>query len=313
MKLHKVFICCLCLFLPLIARAGKNSAEPKFDGKKALTHIKEIVGLGPRYLKAEGHKKVIVYFQEQLTGKEGIWKIQSWEHAGAGGTSFLLSNLIYRINPKAKNRIIIGSHYDSRRFADKDPMQSHLPLTGANDSGSGVAVMLELGRLLEKAPLKKIGIDLIFFDGEEGEGDPKLPFFPIGSNYFVDKIHDYYPKRNPDLAIFVDMVCDSDLDLYMEKSSLDSAPEAVKAIWAIGSKLHKGIIPEPKYYMRDDHTALQQIGVKAILMIDFDFPYFHTAGDTLDKCSAKSLSAVGASIWGYLKGLEKGVYGPLPK
>ncbi len=301
------------LSLSLGSQAFAKGEKFTFQGKKALHHIKEITELGPRYLKAEGHQKAIAYFQEQLPSPKGIWKIQSWAHAGAGGETFLLSNLVYRINPKAKNRIIIGSHYDSRRFADKDPMQSHMPLTGANDSASGVAVMLELGRLLTTAPLEKLGIDLVFFDGEEGEGDPKLPFFPIGSNYFVDKIHDFYPKRKPDLAIVVDMVCDADLNLYMEKSSLSSAPEAVEAIWAIGAKLHKGIIPKPKYYIRDDHTALQQIGVKSLLLIDFDFPYFHTAGDTLDKCSAKSLDAVGTSIWAYLKGLEKGAYGPLPK
>ena len=50
----------------------------------------------------------------------------------------------------------------------------------------------------------------------------------------------------------------------------------------------------------DDHSPFNAIGIPTIDLIDFDFPAWHTAGDTMDKLSAESLQIVGAVTPYYL-------------
>lgn len=287
-------LCCWLLLVPALA-----AAPLEFQGDRALGHVKTLVELGPRALGAPGHKAARDWFQNELKG--GQWLVQTWTHSAVGDRDYELYNLIYRFNPEAKSRILIGSHYDSRTQADKDPGQPQAPLPGANDGASGVAVMLELGRLLQAQPLRHIGVDLVFFDGEEGEPLKKRPWYPLGSYRFAERLPQVYPQGLPRLAIVVDMVCDKELDLYQDHYSLASAPWAVQEIWALGGKLHPGFRPEPKYSILDDHTALINKGIPSLLLIDFDYPHFHTLADTPDKCSPQVLGAVGQALWLYLQ------------
>ena len=279
------------------------AATPEFQGERSLAYIKTLVNLGPRALGTPGHQAARSLFRNELQG--GVWVEQSWTHQAVGDKAYQLHNLLYRFNPEAKARILIGSHYDSRAQADKDPKQPTAPLPGANDGASGVAVMLELGRLLQEKPLRHLGVDLVFFDAEEGEPLKQRPWYPIGSYYFAEKLPQLYPQALPRLAIVVDMVCDKELDLFQEQNSLASAPWAVQEIWAIGLGLHPGFYPRPKYSIYDDHTALINKGVPSVLLIDFDYPPFHTLDDVPERCSAQVLSAVGQTLWTYLQRQDK--------
>jgi len=188
-------------------------------------------------------------------------------------------------------QIILGAHYDSRMLADQDPGPgSSGPVPGANDGASGVAVLLELARSL---PINSIPIELVFFDAEDDGGLDGRDWI-MGSRAFVAAL-----TFQPRAVIVVDMVGDADLNLYIERSSnLALATE----IWVQAAKLGYGqqFIQKAKYSMEDDHTPFLEAGIPAIDIIDFDYPYWHTAADTPDKVSADSLQAVGETLLTWL-------------
>jgi len=134
-----------------------------------------------------------------------------------------------------------------------------------------------------------------------GAGDPN--FRPVGSAHFAEHLSDFYPNAKPENAIDFDMVCDRDLHLQPEPSSIRSAPEAVKKFWDIGVKTApKAFNPTPlRYTIEDDHTNLQQAGIPSLVVIDFDYePFYNTLQDTPDKCSTQSLEAVGRTLLQYV-------------
>jgi Zn-dependent M28 family amino/carboxypeptidase len=185
-------------------------------------------------------------------------------------------------------QIILGAHYDTRMFADNDPDPAkHLePVPGANDGASGVAVLLELARVL---PEDSIPVWLVFFDTEDN-GRIEGWDWILGSQAFVDGL-DFQPEA----AVIVDMIGDADQNIYIERNS---DPALVDEIWGIAAELgYQGaFIPTPKYSMLDDHAPFLKAGIPAVDIIDFDYPYWHTIEDTVDKVSAQSLEAVGRTL-----------------
>jgi Zn-dependent M28 family amino/carboxypeptidase len=147
-------------------------------------------------------------------------------------------------------------------------------------------VLLGLARSL---PEDTVPVWLVFFDTEDN-GNIEGWDWILGSREFV--------KNNPiqpRAAIVVDMIGDSDLNIYKERNS---NPDLTDAIWAVAKGLgyESKFIPEYKYSMIDDHTPFLQAGIPAIDIIDFDYPYWHTVQDTPDKVSAESLQAVGETL-----------------
>ncbi len=236
-------------------------------------------------------------------------KTQSWDYKSTDGKDQTLTNIIGRVNPSQERRIILATHYDSKKFADKDVSHNTEPVPGANDSASGVAVLIELARVLSTSSEQpKVGIDFIFFDGEEGDpnvGNDNTQWKPLGSTYFAENLSDFYKKDKPVSAVVLDMVCDENLKIYKEKSSVDHASSQVDEFWNIAKKIDSRVFQdEVKYDIRDDHTPLNKAGIPSFLLIDFDYPPFHTVGDTLDKCSAKSLETVTRSVLDYVRSIE---------
>jgi glutaminyl-peptide cyclotransferase len=167
-------------------------------------------------------------------------------------------------------------------------------------------VMLETARVISQLPDPPIGIDMVFFDGEEGAismgaGDPN--FKPIGSAHFAERLADFYPNARPEKAVDLDMVCDKDLHLKPEPSSIASAPAEVKKFWDIGIKTAPQAFEMTRmpYTIEDDHSNLQAAGIPSLIVIDFEYePYYNTLQDTPDKCSVQSLEAVGRTLLQYL-------------
>jgi Zn-dependent M28 family amino/carboxypeptidase len=203
---------------------------------------------------------------------------------------------------------LVGTHYDSiaRAYRDKKNPDGFMP--GANNSASGVATLLELARVLKDTTSSSsaVGVDLVFFDGEEGElalGAGDQNWSPLGSTYFASKLATLYPDTLPHTGIILDMVCDRDLSLSPEKISIDFASTRVKSFWEIGATI------APKVFatnitnsIGDDHVALNTAGIPSFLVIDLQYePWFNTTLDTPDKCSAESLAAVGRTVETYIK------------
>src|SRR5215472_9070547 len=210
-----------------------------WSGQRALDIIVQLLKFTPRSMETVGHQQTIDYILAELKQtKFSTIKTQRWVDHSAGRT-MAMTNIIARLNPDNPRRIIVTTHYDSIIKAYRDAKDPDAPMPGANNSASGVAVLLETARAISALPDPPIGIDMIFFDGEEGAismgaGDPN--FSPVGSAHFAERLAEFYPNARPEKAVDLDMVCDKDLHLKPEPSSVASAPAEVKKFWDIGVK-----------------------------------------------------------------------------
>lgn len=303
---------------PLLAqeKAGQDKAEQvkadqvkieSWDGNRALAVIVDLLKFTPRSMETPGHQKAIDYITAELKKTKFDTIVpQRWIAREAKG-NMSMTNIIARFNPDNPRRIIVATHYDSIIKAYRDAKTPDAPMPGANNSASGVAVLLETARALSEMPVAPpVGIDMIFFDGEEGPlslgaGDPN--FHSIGSPYFVDNLAEFYPKAKPEKMVDFDMVCDRDLHLKADQSGLRSAPAEVKKFWEIGMQIapHAFERRAAPYAIEDDHTAFQNAGIPSFIVIDFEYePFYNTTQDTPDKCSVQSLEAVGRTLLRYL-------------
>ena len=284
----------------------RNFNKPKLlDGEEMMALIAQQLRYGPRHLSAEGHAKVIDFIQAEMDALVDEVVEQSWQHTSPDGVAYELTNIIGRLNPALKQRIILATHFDSKKFADRDSSNPAGPVPGANDSASGVAALIEMARVIANMPQKpSIGIDFVFFDGEEGEetqGSDYTHWIPLGSTHFANTIDEIYPVNKPLLAVVLDMVCDKELRIYKETSSLKNAPKVVADIWKIGQSVDASVFSnEAGPYINDDHTSLSNAGIPGVLIMDPVYPAFHTTRDTLDKCSPQSLETVVKTVLGYV-------------
>jgi Zn-dependent M28 family amino/carboxypeptidase len=272
-----------------------------------MAHIADLLRFTPRAMGEPGHQQAIDYIKAAMakSAAEAVMT-QSFTAKGDDGKVIPLTNIIARFQVQNPRRVIVATHYDSIIKAYRDANAPDAPMPGANNSASGVAVLLETARLLSLLPKPDIGIDMIFFDGEEGPlalgaGDPR--WRALGSPYFAANLKSYYPSRKPEKAVVFDMVCDKALELMPEPLSLHSAPAEVKKFWSIGQSIApQAFVSKPtEFPISDDQTALAQVGIPSFLVIDFDYePHFNTTQDTLDKCSAESLQTVGRTLLKYL-------------
>lgn len=278
------------------------------SARSMIEHIENIVAIGPRAVGTEGNISMRTYIKNYLRTKGIAVETQIFSKQTARGKTLALENIIVRLAPEEKNRILIGTHYDSITRAYRDNMDPYGYMPGANNSASGVALLLELATYIHHHQMMNgIGVDIVFFDGEEGElglgaGDPN--FYPIGSTHFVSSIGTYYAGRKLKEAIVVDMVCDKDLGLTYDMVSSKSNPSGYERLWRIGRAFSPSAFSEeaPKREMYDDHTPFAQAGIPATLLIDFDFePWFNTTNDTPDKCSTASLGTIYKTLNEYIR------------
>ncbi len=228
-------------------------------GKPLMTYFLEFCAIGERVPGTAGHLKARDYIVSNLDNPE----VDSFF---TRGTSFF--NIVKRF-PADQPVIGIAAHWDS-----------DINCPGANDGGSGIALLLKLADTLSRNR-PAIPIDLIFFDGED-VGKAEL----IGSEHFAVKC-----LTNYSFVLVIDMVGDRDLTLYKEGNSYAAYPSLVDSIWRIGMEVAPEVfIPYVKYYIQDDHISLMKYGIRAINLIDFDYPFWDSPEDTPDKCSEESLT-----------------------
>ncbi len=298
------------LALSLMLSTPCAKAEVKldlWDGQRALADVAALLKFTPRSLDTAGHQLTIDYIKAELA-KVHIDAVttQRWVFKDDSGRAVAMTNIVARLDPSNPRRVILATHYDSIVRAYRDPKSPNAAMPGANNSASGVAMLLETARVLSLFEKPPLGVDMIFFDGEEGPkslgaGDPA--WYALGSPYFAAHLTDYYPKEKPEKAIVFDMVCDRDLALKPEPFSLANAAAEVRKYWSIGAKIAPSSFPATTtpYPISDDHNALAGAGIPSFIVIDFDYePYFNTTADTIDKCSAQSLEAVGRTTLQYL-------------
>lgn len=268
----------------------------RFDGQRAMEHAAAQMQYVPRDTGTPGWRQCGDYILDQLATLGWQAEEQPFTYLGTP-----CRNLIGKLG--SGPLLIIGAHYDTRRRADSDPDPDNrtLPVPGANDGASGVAVLLELARVLDPAELGRT-IWLVGFDAEDN-GNLDGWDWIIGSTYMAENL-----ERTPQGMLLVDMIGDADLNVYYEGNSYPSFREG---LWDRAADLgYTAFIPRIKYSMLDDHIPFIRQGIPAVDMIDFDYPYWHTIEDTLDKISAESLESVGRTIESWLQQDAPGLPAP---
>ncbi|MBT3315745.1 MAG: M28 family peptidase [Anaerolineae bacterium] len=275
------------LWMSYSDRPQPELAPVKFDGLRAYQDVLHQTALGARLPDSEAHKQARLWIRAEL--EAAGWQVEEQVFEALGHQGYNI--IAYRDNAPAK--ILFGAHYDSRIYADHDPDvdKRKQAVLGANDGASGVAVQLELARSI---PLENESVWLVFFDLEDNGNLPTWDWI-LGSRAFVDGY-----ALNPDAVIILDMIGDADLNIYLERNS---NPELREEIWAAAKELgyENNFINTEKFSMLDDHTPFVEAGYPAVDVIDFDYPYWHTTGDTADKVSAESLGIVGETMLAWLK------------
>ena len=293
------------LFILLFGISNMQSI-PYFDAEKAFSYLKKQCDFGPRYPGSKGHLEFKDYLNDFLINKGDT--LIAYEHIVKHpyqDYEIPLYNFLIRFNLKSSNRILFLAHWDTREIADqdKDEKNHNLPILGANDGASGIALLMILTEILEKNPLNNIGVDILFVDGEDLGRFGEIENYCLGTSKFCEKL----PNPIPNYAICVDMIADHDPQFLIEPYSWEQAPFLVQSIWSLANDLGYTEFKAEFYktYIYDDHRRLYLDSyIPAIDIIDFDYPHWHTLQDTPENCSPKGLKIVGNVISEFIYRLD---------
>lgn len=284
-----VYLFFILEFLAACSGQPASQKEEMFNAQSAYQAIITQLSFGPRFPGSPGHQKQIEWIKNQLS--ESGWEVEL-QHFIYKNTQ--LTNVIAKTGD-SNRPILIGTHFDTRRFADRDPdlQKRNEAVLGANDGASGVAVLLEIAKNIKEND-KNNAYWLVFFDGED-QGDIDGWDWIQGSIFFASTL-----KTIPKAVIIIDMIGDADLAIYQEGFSHSELQEQ---IWQIAFHLGYGenFIPKIKYSIIDDHKPFVDLGIPSILLIDLDYSHWHTVNDTVDKISPKSLKQIGLLLMEWLK------------
>jgi glutaminyl-peptide cyclotransferase len=290
-----IFSCALCSSEGRAASPSPPGAKisEEFSGEKAFEHVRHLVELGPRTPGSEAIEKSRTYIEQQLASWGWHTLRQTFtDKTPRGEVTF--TNLVAEFRGvgnkiKPKPSFLLCSHYDTKVF-------DTFRFVGANDGGSSTGLLLEMARTLSAHPELAAKIQLVFFDGEEAVENFSETDGLYGSRYFAKQLAN--AKQHFHGGILFDMVGDRSLNITL---SPDSPPRMAQDIFAAADALKlRNYFTYFDREITDDHTPLNAMGIPVIDLIDFDFPWWHTAGDTLDKVSAESLQTVGAAAAYYL-------------
>ena len=280
--------------LPLVAvLALQTPTAITFDANRAWEHLRQLVALGPRPAGTAAIEQSRKYIKAQLAGVGVAVTEQAWDDQTPLGPVRMV-NLIATIPGASKNRLVIASHYDTKRFRE-------FRFVGANDGGSSTAFLIELARVL-KARLNPLTIELLFLDGEEAVVEWTGTDHTYGSRHYVD-----VAKRNGSLTtlkalVLVDMIGDRDLVI---KRDTNSTPWLTDIIWeAARQQKQSSVFVSLTTQIEDDHIPFIEARVPAVDIIDLEYDAWHTAADTLDAVSARSLQIVGDVLLAALPAIE---------
>lgn len=292
------------------AAAGGSTLELKdipFHGARAYDYLKQICALGPRRSGSAGMKAQQKLLAEHFGNLGAQVRLQPFhiKHP-LDGSVVEMANLIVTWHPQSKERILLCTHYDTLPFPLEDPQDPRGVFIGANDGGSGTALLMELGHEMRTLETR-YGVDFVFLDGEEFIFSRNGRFF-LGSEFFARQYVENRPAHRYRWGVLLDLVGDADLQIYQERNSMswrDTRP-LVEDIWATARRLGVNeFIPKKKHEIQDDHVMLHNLGgIPTCDIIDFDYPFWHTQDDTPERCSALSLAKVGWVVREWLKAVE---------
>jgi hypothetical protein len=276
----------------------------KINADSAYKFVAAQVAFGPRVPGSSGHKKCLDYLMQKLGEFTDTVQINQGSMKSHTGHYMTVKNLIGSINPKASKRVILAAHYDTRPHADEDPSRPTEPADGANDGASGVGVLLELARQMQ-INKPAIGIDIIFFDAEDGglrNGNSET--WCLGSQYWAANLHQEDYKAH--YGILLDMVGATDAHFAYEAYSINTAQAPMVKVWNMAHQLGYGhyFLSVMGGSITDDHVFVNRgTGIPMIDIIDYDLhnstgfgSFWHTHEDNMSVIDKKTLNAVGQTV-----------------
>ena len=291
--LRRVGLSFLYLILAIsCAKAAPDKIWTQFSGDKALAHVQRLVDLGPRTPQSEAIEKSRAYIRQELNSSG--WRVTEQpftDETPRGRVRFV--NLIARFGTigKTTDLFLLCSHYDTKVF-------DTFRFVGANDGGSSTGLLLELARVLAQQPRLAEKIELVFFDGEEAFENFSNTDGIYGSRHFAHELRQDGSAKSFRGGILFDMVGDRSLDITFPPNS---PIKITRDIFASADALKlRNYFSYFDQDVTDDHSPLNAVGIPVVDVIDFHYPPWHTADDTMDKISAQSLQIVGSVAAYYL-------------
>jgi glutaminyl-peptide cyclotransferase len=282
----------LALLATATAAAGFAQTRREFDGAAAFKHVERLVAIGPRPAGSPEGGRARAYIEAELRAAGVETRVLAFDAVTPHGR-LPMANVIGVLPGKRADVIMIGGHYDTKWFPN-------FRFVGANDGGSSTALLLQLARDLQKSP-REMTYWITFFDGEEARGEWSSTDSLYGSRHLAAELA--RTRRLPRAIVLVDMIGDRDLAIRKEGYSTTWLTDI---IWNTARRLGHGrhflndVIP-----VEDDHAPFLRHGVPGTLLIDFDYPPWHTADDTVDKVSARSMAIVGEVVREALPDVEQ--------
>jgi len=288
-----ILLLVVAIWIAVPAAQGQKPAAG-FDSSRAYDHLRQVVSFGPRPAGSPALERTREYIIGQLKAFD-IPVVQQSFVAKTPIGEIPMVNLIATIPGARRERIAITGHYDTKLFRE-------FRFVGANDGGSSTAFLIEMARVI-KARKNAFTIDIVFFDGEEATlRDWGITDHTYGSQYYVDS-----GRRTGTLAglkalVLVDMIGERSQRFMREAASTGWLTDI---IWSTARKLgYQSIFVNASTPIEDDHVPFLKAGVPATDIIDLDYPAWHTADDTLDQMSARSLQVVGDVVLASMPAIE---------
>ena len=293
---------------PVTAKQADAPAV-EFNADSAFSFVKEQTDFGPRVPNTQAHDDCGIWLAARLSsfGADKVF-VQNFNTKTFDNTTLKCMNIVGSFNLECPTRVILCSHWDSRPWADNDsdPSKHKTPVDAANDGASGVAVILEIARQLQKqAP--QIGVDCIFFDAEDWGSHDESDSWALGAQYWAKNISQQPSAIKPRYGILLDMVGGQGARFYQEGYSKYYANHIVKRVWkAAAIAGFSSYFPqEDGGGITDDHGPVNEVaGIPCIDIINYypeceqsSFgPTWHTIHDDMDHLDRNTLKAVGQTL-----------------
>ncbi len=272
---------------------------PRVDGARAFALVESLCAFGPRAPGTPGHDRAKTFLHDRLRAASPDVRVDGFTIAREGGGLVAAANLVARFRPELEDRVVVAAHWDTRPRADRDPDPDRRaePIVGANDGGSGTALLLLLAEAMASSP-PPVGVDLVLFDAEDWGREGDLGQYCLGSRHYASALRG---GPLPRAGLVVDMVGDASPAIRRERASLSSAPRLVESIWRIAREVGAdAFLDEDGTLVYDDHVPLIQAGIPTVLLIDLDYPFWHTRADLPDKVRPGSLQQVGDVLFAWV-------------
>lgn len=284
----------------MAAATGCAKSTPEFDADVAWSYLVKQCEFGPRVPGSAAHDSTVQFIAGRLRDAGVEVSLQRFELDDPYGDGKLrLVNVVGRFAAERRRRILLGAHFDSRPWADQERVDSlrSRPVPGANDGASGVAILLAVADVLGETSPPEVGVDLVFFDGEDYGKSMDLDYYLLGSKHYVENLG----EPRPECGILLDLVGGTGAKIRKEGYSLAHAPELTDELFRRAERLRLDVfVPSPNQSYYDDHVPFLRAGIPMTDLIGLPFPHWHTLRDTPENCSPETLRQVGTLVLDFL-------------